>query len=154
MANDICCKIASLRVPCAGTEDFPIWKHSSNGFFSVKSAYFHLFQELQRDHLVFPFRLIWKLPTPLWVNTFLWRVVHNRLMANANRFAQGVLDSALCLRCQRRDESIMHILRDCDCTLELWENIVNPDQWHKFASLGLVQWIEFNLRSDDVGTGD
>lgn len=43
---DICCKIAGIKAPCAGIEDFPIWRHSSDGFFSVKSAYLHLYQDL------------------------------------------------------------------------------------------------------------
>lgn len=50
-------------------------------------------------------------------------------------------------------ESIMHVLRDCECALELWEKIVDPNQWHKFASLGLHPWLEFNLSNSDVGLG-
>lgn len=48
----------------------------------------------------------------------------------------------------------MHILRDCESSLELWEKIVKPDHWHKFASLGLSKWLQFNLQDTSVGVED
>lgn len=147
-------KIASIKAPCPGVDDFPVWKHTSDGFFSIQSAYLHLFKELNRDPPDFPFCIIWKLQTPPRVNTFLWRVTHNRLMTNSTRFERGISDSASCPRCNQQDESIMHVLRDCEGTLEMWEQLVDPNQWHRFASLGLLQWLEFNLKTDRVGVGD
>lgn len=38
--------------------------------------------------------------------------------------------------------------------LELWEKIVNPEVWYKFASLRLHKWLEYNLQSHEVGMGD
>lgn len=149
---DICTRIASIKPPCPGADDFPIWQHSNDGYFSIKSAYLHLFNDLNGDPPHFPFRLIWKLKTPPRVNTFLWHVAHNRLMTNATRFKRGISDSASYPWCQQQDESIMHVLRDCEGTLEMWESIVDPNQWHRFASLGLHQWLEFNLKTD-VGVG-
>lgn len=47
----------------------------------------------------------------------------------------------------------MHVLRDCDVVLELWEKIVNPEVWYKFASLRLHKWLEYYLQSHEVGMG-
>lgn len=102
----------------------------------------------------FPSKLVWKLPTPPpRINAFLWRIAHNRLMTNATRFERGVSGTAHCLRCHQQDESIMHVLRDCDGAIELWEKIVDPNKWHSFASLGLHPWLELNLGNTDVGSG-
>lgn len=48
----------------------------------------------------------------------------------------------------------MHVLRDCEATLELCGKLVNPDMWHKFECLGHEQWLIFNLTDPSVGLGD
>lgn len=67
-------------------------------------------------------------------------------MTNSERFGKGISSSDLCLQCHLYKEIIMHILRDCKCTLELWEKIVNPAVWHRFACLGFERWLELNLQ--------
>lgn len=147
LPQHICSKIATIKAPSGGAADFPIWKHSSDGFFSIKSAYLHLFQELETEPPQFPFQLIWKLPNPPRINTFLWHKAHNRLMTNSIRFERGLINSDLCPRCYQQPESVMHILRDCDYALELSEKIVDPPQWHRFASLGQSQFLKFSWGS-------
>lgn len=72
-------------------------------------------------------------------------------MTNLERFDRGITDSNLCPRCNLQPESIMHVLRDCEGTLELWQQLVDPNMWHLFASLGLERWLEFNLGSASIG---
>lgn len=48
----------------------------------------------------------------------------------------------------------MHILRDCEVAIELWERIVKQDIWHRFASVGLLQWLKFNMETTDGGKED
>lgn len=47
--------------------------------------------------------------------------------------------------------AIMHLLWDCDGTLEIWEKLVDPHEWHLFASLGLHQWFPYNLQKAVIG---
>lgn len=95
-----------------------------------------------------------KLPLPPRVKTFIWRVAHSRLMTNATRKERGISDSDTCPRCLQHPETIMHVLRDCKSSLELWEKIVDPGIWHKLASLGFLKWLELNFTDDFAGVGN
>lgn len=116
---DICRKIAGLKPPSSIQDDFPIWNHSCDGFFTIKSAYDTLYQELETDPPNFPFHFIWKLPLPPRVKTFIWRVTHSRLMTNATRKERGISNLDTCPRCLQHLETIMHVLRDCEVSLEI-----------------------------------
>lgn len=142
----VCSKIASIHAPLGDAADFPIWKHSADGVFSVKTAYDLLFQMSNDAAPDTVFELLWKVRTPQHINTFLWKVAHQSLMTNLERKKRGIIDSDLCPRYKLYPESIMHILRDCEGRVELWEKIVDPDVWHLFASLGIDRWLEFNLK--------
>lgn len=63
-------------------------------------------------------------------------------------------DSDLWPRCLQYLETVMHILRDCEVAIELWERIVKQDIWHRFASVGLLQWLKFNMETTDGGKED
>lgn len=121
-AVNICNKIAGLIAPRVGAEDFPIWKHSTDDYFSIKSVYMAMYKEIERESPPsFPFKLIWKLKCPPRVNNFIWRIAHGRLMTNEFRFERNFSDSDLCPRCLQQPESIMHILRHC----ESWRNLLS-----------------------------
>lgn len=75
-------------------------------------------------------------------------------MTNEERKLRGITDSDICPRCNVHPESIMHVLRDCEGTLELWGRIVDPNVWHLFASLGLGQWLDFNLKTQKMGDSE
>lgn len=151
MPDVVCSSIGSIRVPSLGPDDIPIWAHSADGLFTIKSAYLLLHEDSGIPSFDFPFKLIWQLRTPPRVNTFLWKVVHQRLMTNCERHTRGIFDSNLCPRCDTHPESILYLLRDCECVLELWEQLVEPDVWHLFASLSLDRWLEFNIQRSSMG---
>lgn len=154
----VCSKIAGLKPTTLGEDDFPSWQFSSDGCFSIKSAYQCLVDNLNRpqQHGA-SFSRIWKLKAPPRINFFLWRVAHDRLMTNLERACCGISNSDLYPRCNQAPESVMHLLRDCEASLELWEKLVSPSVWHKFASLGHSQWLDYNLQDNTltsmIGTG-
>lgn len=68
-------------------------------------------------------------------------------MTNAERQARGMGNLSLCPRSfNAYPKTILHLLRDCEGILEVWEKIVDLEVWHLFASLGLERWLEFNLK--------
>lgn len=113
----ICTKIACIRPPSPGAEDYPVLAHLADGDFSIKSDVNVMAGDLVCASADFPFTLVWKLRAPPRVNTFLWKVAHQRLMTNAERLSRGISDSDLCPRCKTYPESIMHLLQDCEGTL-------------------------------------
>lgn len=62
-------------------------------------------------------------------------------------------DDPMCPRCNSCPETIMHLLRDCEEASTFWNEVINPNAWSKFFSLGLFPWLEWNLSSknDEIG---
>lgn len=85
LPNHICQKIASLKPPSGNLEDFPIWNHSSDGFFSIKSGYQHLYQDISTGSPNFPYEKVWKWQGPSRIQALLWKLAHGRLMTNVER---------------------------------------------------------------------
>lgn len=117
----ICAKLASIRVPSGDMEDYPVWFFAADGNFSIKFACEVLHDIEVPVPAEFNFQSIWKLKTPPQINTFLWKVAHHRLMTNLERNERGIAASDVCPWCNLHPESIMHVLRDCEVTLEMWE---------------------------------
>lgn len=151
LPQHVCQKIASIRAPSNGPDDFPVWHFSADGMFSIKYAYDMLSQDdsAPSDAL---FTALWKVRTPPRINTFLWKLAHQRLMTNLEQYERGIEPSDLCPRCKNYPESIMHVLRDCEYVLELWEELVDPNVWHIFASASLDRWLDFNIHHLQMGT--
>lgn len=54
LPRHICNKIVSVNYPKPGHDDFPIWSHTSYGFFSIKYAYQFLYKDINHDPPEFP----------------------------------------------------------------------------------------------------
>lgn len=72
-------------------------------------------------------------------------------MTNAERKNRGMTADDLCLRCHRCPETIMHLLKDCEEVKDFWPSLINLDQWSSFFSIGLHNWLDWNLSSTQVG---
>lgn len=69
-APAVCSIIARIQHPMFGPEDVPIWVHSADGHFSIRSAYEVLFEDMDGSlAAAFPFDIIWKLRSPLVCRT-------------------------------------------------------------------------------------
>lgn len=152
LPTHICGKIASLCPPSLGEDDFPCWNLTTNGLFSLSSAY----QALSKDNVNGEnqnplFKEIWHWKGPQRVRTFLWRLVHGRLLTNEERFQRRMKNDSLCPRCLLNEESIMHLLRDCDDVRDFWSQVVNEDNWSRSFSLGLSAWLEWNIYDNIMG---
>jgi hypothetical protein len=136
--NDICDKIAVIKPPSQGAPDFPCWKLSVDGNFSLKTAYESIENQHQEDLYTNPiFEKVWHWQGPNRIKAFLWKLSHGRLLTNEERRHRNMTNSDLCPRCHDYPESIMHCLRDCEDAREFWTNIINPEVWSKFFSIGL-----------------
>ncbi|KAK4258548.1 hypothetical protein QN277_004989 [Acacia crassicarpa] len=121
------------------------WKWTKDGQFTVKSAYDSL-----RPLANLPDKLwgsIWKIKAPERCKIFLWLVLHNRLLTNVSRCKRGLSEDGRCPVCKVDLETLLHVLRDCPGTHELWRQIVPSHLWNTFTSLDLDSWMRWNLTS-------
>lgn len=105
--------------------DRTVWRWTTDGSFSTKSAY----KKLHTGTI--PFRgssLIWKTWAPLWVKVFLWLAFKKRLWTNDRRARHGLDAQVECFLCDQVRESIDHLLSCCPFTREVW--------FHVLAALG------------------
>ncbi|KAL6140994.1 hypothetical protein ACLB2K_059286 [Fragaria x ananassa] len=94
----------------SGTDTL-IWGASANGCFSVKSAYNSLF-DMSAPHNP-QWQAIWKYNIPQKLKTFLWSVLHKKILTNVQRVTRGFTSNASCPICSSADESLLHLFRDC-----------------------------------------
>ncbi|KAK4283181.1 hypothetical protein QN277_000163 [Acacia crassicarpa] len=124
------------------------WKWTKSGEFTVKSAYDSL-----RPTEVHPDKLwstIWKIKAPERCRIFMWLVLHNRLLTNVSRCKRGISTDGRCQICQVDEESLLHVLRDCPISHDLWRQIVPSQFWHTFSSLDFNRWVRWNLTSSGI----
>ena len=93
-------------------EDTIIWGFSSDGDFSLKSAYY-LAKGLNPLNLVTNNAWIWKVMTSPWIKFFLWLCSHSSVPTYEVLGSRGLSIDSLCPICGLQSESIIHMLRDC-----------------------------------------
>lgn len=72
---------------------------------------------------------IWSVLVPQRIRLFLWLVVQDRLMTNANRFLQQLTDDPRCFACGEVEENTMHILRQCPAARMVWKKLEVGCTW-------------------------
>ncbi|KAJ8767189.1 hypothetical protein K2173_013586 [Erythroxylum novogranatense] len=113
--------------------DLPIWRLTSNGNFSIKSAYGLLTRDCTQEEKDI-WRVVWKWKGPERVKTFLWLLSHGKLLTNEVRLRRNLAPSASCPLCQDHTESILHAIRDCPKVREMWKSLVPRTAWEQFFS--------------------
>lgn len=96
---------------------------TSNGEFTVKASYNHLM-----IHNLNPannkWKLAWLFEGPQRILQFLWLVLKERLLANAERFRRGMVGNPSCTLCDILEELVIHVLRDCRKARSAWNQVI------------------------------
>ncbi|KAA3461669.1 LINE-1 reverse transcriptase isogeny [Gossypium australe] len=141
LSEDMIRHIVSIPPPhSAGGEDRIIWARSGSGSFSVRSAYWALKENTwsPKDDI---WKLIWKYQGPQRVCLFLWIVAKQRLFTNSERVRRGIGQSSAYPQCGHDNEDIMHVLRDCLTSKEVWKLVVPPEKQDRFFSDPFQIWF-------------
>jgi ribonuclease HI/exonuclease III len=120
--------ICNIPLSRYGHNDKLIWRATTSGVFSVRSAY-HLEisrkEQLQgegsnpaKDEVIW--KVIWHLNIPNSARVFIWRACKNILPTKVNLKRRGVLKDDVCLFCQREPESAGHVLWECPSSRDVW----------------------------------
>ncbi|KAK4259379.1 hypothetical protein QN277_005718 [Acacia crassicarpa] len=76
---------------------------------------------------------IWKLQIPERCKMFLWLALHKQLLTNVSRCKRGLSTDARCPICNGEIETLLHVLRDCPATADLWKQLVPMNLWLWFC---------------------
>ena len=98
-------------------EDSHIWRFSSSGQYSAKSAYASFFIGSTQFG---PFERIWKSWAPPKCRFFLWLVAHDRCWTADRLAKRGLPHPEQCPLCDQEDETINHLLVSCVFSRQFW----------------------------------
>ena len=120
------------------------WGYKTKGMFSTKESY-----QLSNTPIEKPdpcWSKIWDIKSWPKVTTFLWLVLHRRILTWENLIKRGSIGPSQCHLCKTHEENMEHILNQCPLANHLWTNIASlykrtdrcPDNvtntmenWHK-----------------------
>ncbi|CAN1129588.1 Putative ribonuclease H protein At1g65750 [Linum perenne] len=143
-----------------------VWGESHDGRFKISSAYKILTDQNPHGGNDL-FRKLWKWNGPCRTKFFLWLAFRERLLTNAERYRRHMSDSASCLRCGSREETVCHVLRDCPVAEGVWRelgfNITEPNwrgsiaDWFSAALwgergelFGISAWMIWKCRNEAI----
>lgn len=121
--------------------DCRYWAFSANGQYTVSSAY-QAINPPPRWMGTF----LWKMKIPPRTKTFLWLLLHNKLLTNDYRRRCNLSISAQCFLCLNGEETLEHTFRDCSNALAIWTSFSFPLQFTQSFHLPLQDWFLTNLK--------
>ncbi|CAN1839814.1 Putative ribonuclease H protein At1g65750 [Linum perenne] len=140
--------VAGMSPPRADKgEDDWVWGLESSGLFSVKTAY-NLICETESRPTSSWWKAVWKWNGPNRIRHFLWLAVRDKLLTNDVRCRRGFCPDAVCNCCGSGNETILHVLRDCEFARDTWLKVggfeLNGNDWR----LPLEEWFQLFLAKD------
>ncbi|XVF04810.1 hypothetical protein REPUB_Repub05bG0117600 [Reevesia pubescens] len=128
-----------------GVQDRNSWGMTSNGSFSVSSAYALISNSSGLDS-VSDEKLgwIWKLKCPERVRFFIWLLYQNKLNTNVIRAKKGMTTLEVCDACLGGPETIEHVMKDCPLAVQIWRMMKNDAQISKFLDKPFRDWVKSN----------
>lgn len=107
-------QIHSVPLPvAANASDSLCWAPNGSGKFSIGSCYNFILMDNNWDWL-------WKLKIPFRIITFLWTLVHNKILTNQNCVLRNISTNPFCKKCSHI-ESAEHIFKRRACAIIVWE---------------------------------
>lgn len=128
--------------------DLRYWKGSKTGGFSIKYALSIIKND---EHIMTDpkWELAWTSPVQQRVRVFLWLILHNRILCNANRLQRHLTDDPRCSRCaQNTDETLLHLFPDCPIARNIWKSVGGTACYPSFYQGDLQGWITRNLEAN------
>lgn len=123
--------------------DKQIWQPTSNGSFSVRSAY-NVAIACDNDSIM-AWKGIWSFNIPPKLKIFAQTVAHGRLLTNMQRYSRHLCTTPFCKFYPGFDESMLHLLRDCIFAQKLWNAIRVPSMKANFFQMDWNEWICSNI---------
>ena len=131
--------ITSIQLSNRSMPDKQIWRDSSIGRFTVKSAYYHDRKVLgKKNHLLNQrkrlWRICWTAKTTPRVKVFVWRLVHEIIPIGSILQKRGLAVDYRCTVCGQPGDYLQHIFLDCKLSVSVW-NLCAPEVISVWESL-------------------
>jgi hypothetical protein len=126
------------------------WAYSSNGDFSLNSAYSLAKALNPLNPPTDNFNWIWKVAAFPKIQMFLWLCVNNGIPVKEVLGSRGLNIEQKCSICKRENESIIHVLRDCSFAVSFWIRTSIPDSVISSFILPLWDWMHKNCLAKET----
>ncbi|KAL2938810.1 hypothetical protein RDABS01_022259 [Bienertia sinuspersici] len=104
--------------------DLLYWKGGNKGKFTIKNTLKIIRNYVEIDEGgSMQWELAWTAPIQQCVWVFLWLLLHDQVLCNANRLKRRPNDDSRCPQCQGNEETLIHMLRDCPVAHEIWRQV-------------------------------
>lgn len=114
--------IQAVPIPLvARCSDNLAWKFSSKRDFDMRSAYLLAINFLGNDS--FSGSWIWKLPSLLRIQMFIWKCMQQSIGVKECLANRGIPLETTCPLCHLEAEYIMHALRGCSLVKSIWHQL-------------------------------
>ena len=139
-----------LQIPLTKThevQDKLLWKFSNegNGNYKVKNAYEVIMQSSHPSWNIHGqqnvWNLIWGVKVPLKINTFVWKLIQDRLPTLLNLSSRGIPTQTSCPLCNSNAESSTHLFLLCPFTRACWHGSTLAILSSDFNCLNVQQWL-------------
>ncbi|KAJ1418166.1 Ribonuclease H-like superfamily [Sesbania bispinosa] len=151
-------RILSIHLSRLDREDSLIWKLSKDGRYSVKSAYYHITENMvDNSHYKVQgdWKTLWKLKVPNCVKLFLWRLLRGCLPTRMNLQRKGVSCPATCAFCESALENEWHVFFGCMNSIACWqkagmwqllEQPVSVSEGFQETAFFLLSSLQYNMK--------
>lgn len=130
-------------------EDELYWSEEAACTYVVTLAYNLILNDPNEVHEG-PWGELWTQRVPNKMKTFLWLVIHGRILSNNERFRRGLTVDDRCPCCRAEVETIKHTIRGCKHVEVVWRRITPPVEFHQHRRLEFQDWLSRNLRGQMV----
>ncbi|KAL2931647.1 hypothetical protein RDABS01_037057 [Bienertia sinuspersici] len=142
-------KIIKIPIPLFDDQDKWTWHYSKDGRFTVRSAYNMLVQDHLRAKAYssnskgkFDWKALWNINLPQKIKVFAWRAVKNGIAVKALMYARGLSNDGVCPMCGEEEETIIHLLANCQEVRRLWYLSPLRLKVEEFPSNTLKDWVK------------
>ena len=122
--------VSRIQVSVGSVEDLLVWPLTSDGSFSVRSAYRFLASEnfssqpssssgIEQQNF---WKKIWKIRAPNKIKHFIWRAAKDALPTKQNLRARHIPIDETCDLCEDHQETLLHSLWLCDHAQFVWKS--------------------------------
>ncbi|KAJ1439535.1 Reverse transcriptase zinc-binding domain [Sesbania bispinosa] len=151
-------RILSIHLSRLDREDSLIWKLSKDDRYSVKSAYYHITENMvDNSHyrVQGDWKTLWKLKVPNCVKLFLWRLLRGCLPTRMNLQRKGVSCPATCAFCESALENEWHVFFGCMNNIACWqkagmwqllEQSVSVSEGFQETAFFLLSSLQYNMK--------